>query len=334
MTDSRSGSPRAMPAWSTRWLACLRLLILLALPLSGAAPAWADDCGMQDMRPCVITERRPSCDINLVESQGMCVRPACGAENARPCSAFERTTMDLVIKLPAKQPCDANLKLDGGVCVRPRCGRQGTAPCTIFERVPSCDLNLAETPAGCIRPNCGRLGEAPCGIEVKRATFGPCDVNLIPRNGQCVRPGVPTASGGATPGGVHAAVPVTPPKNTAPPPPPPQPPRTTTPPPPPPPAMAPPTPQPAPPHASGGIEIDTDRPGNDMHGFNVAQANPAMCQSSCVNDAQCMAWTYVKPGIQGPAPRCYLKNAVPAPTRNACCVSGAKGGARLLQPLR
>ena len=96
----------------------------------------------------------------------------------------------------------------------------------------------------------------------------------------------------------------------------------------------PPPPPPAPPQSAGGIEIDTDRPGNDMHGFNVAQANPAMCQTSCTNDAQCVAWTYVKPGIQGPAPRCYLKNAVPAPTRNTCCVSGAKGGAKLLKLLR
>lgn len=314
-----------------RWGVFLHLLILLVLPFAAAGPARADDCGMQNMRPCLITERKPSCDINLVESQGMCVRPACGTENARACSPFERTTMDLVLKVPAPQPCDANLKAEGGVCVRPRCGLEGGPPCTIFQRVPSCDLNLAETPAGCVHPNCGRLGQAPCGLAVKRATFGPCDVNLIPRNGQCVRPGVPGASAGAAPAQTNAAVPVSAPPaprpaTQAPPPPPP---RTTAllPPPPPPPAPA-----PAPPTAAqpaGGIEIDTDRVGHDMHGFNVAQANPAMCQSSCTNDAQCVAWTYVKPGIQGAAPRCYLKNAVPAAARNNCCVSGTKGGASM-----
>jgi hypothetical protein len=71
-----------------------------------------------------------------------------------------------------------------------------------------------------------------------------------------------------------------------------------------------------------------------MHGFNVAQPDPAMCQASCNYNAQCVAWTYVKPGVQGPVPRCYLKNAVPAPTRNACCVSGAKGAAIATKPLR
>ena len=86
--------------------------------------------------------------------------------------------------------------------------------------------------------------------------------------------------------------------------------------------------------AAGNLEVDTDRIGNDMHGFNVSQPNPALCQSSCGNNAQCVAWNYVKPGIQGPAPRCYLKNAVPAPARNDCCVSGTKGALRISLPLR
>jgi PAN domain len=321
---------------SRRWLAWLRCVFLLALPLGSAAPAWADDCGMANMRPCLITERRPSCDINLAESQGMCVRPACGTENARPCSAFERTTMDLVLKVPTPQPCDANLKVDGGVCVHPPCGRDGQAPCDVFQRLPSCDLNLAETPAGCVHPNCGRLGEAPCGIAVKRATFGPCDVNLIARNGQCVRPGVPGASagGGATQGQVNAAVPVTPPRALPPPPPPPT--RTAgqAAPPPPPPPQTNPTPATGTAAAGGAMETDTDRMGGDMYGFAVAQPDPAMCQASCNYNAQCVGWTYVKPGIKGPAATCFLKNAPTTPTRNTCCVSGAKGQPSFLKPLR
>jgi hypothetical protein len=307
----------------------------LALPLLVSPPAWADDCGREGERPCNISERKPSCDINLVEGAGMCVHPACGRENQTPCLPSERVVSDLVLKVPTPLPCDVNLKDDTGVCVHPPCGRLGQRPCTVFVRVPSCDLNLAEVGGSCVRPNCGRLGESPCDLFVKRPTFGPCDVNLIPRNGQCVRPGVPSASAGATSGEVNAAVPVTPPRGARPPPPPPppRPPRTTAPP-PPPPAMAPPSVSPASPQAAGGIESDTDRPGNDMHGFNLAQANPAMCQARCANDAQCVAWTYVKPGVQGPAPRCYLKNAVPVPTRNTCCVSGAKGGVKLLQRLR
>lgn len=304
----------------------LRWLALAAWPLLAAAPAWADDCGMKDMRPCLISERIPSCDVNLAESQGMCVRPACGTENAQPCSAFQRTTRDLVLKVPTPQPCDANLKVDGGVCVRPNCGREGGTPCSVFQRVPSCDLNLAETPAGCVHPNCGRLGERPCGIEVKRATYGPCDVNLIPRNGQCVRPGVPSSNAGTPSGETHGAAPVTPPGGGLLPPAP----RTgAAPPPPPPPPKA--TPAPAAGSTgtvpAGAMEQDTDRMGADMFGFDVSQADPAMCQATCNYNKQCVGWTYVKPGVQGPAPRCYLKNAPTTPTRNACCVSGAKSNA-------
>ena len=75
------------------------------------------------------------------------------------------------------------------------------------------------------------------------------------------------------------------------------------------------------------MEVDTDRAGNDLYGFNVAQPDPAMCQATCNYNGQCAAWTYVKPGVQGPIARCYLKSAAAAPTRNNCCVSGAKGGA-------
>jgi microsomal dipeptidase-like Zn-dependent dipeptidase len=73
-----------------------------------------------------------------------------------------------------------------------------------------------------------------------------------------------------------------------------------------------------------GMEIDTDRLGQDYKGLNLTQADPALCQAACKGEAQCLAWTYVKPNIQGPTARCYLKNAVPGPTLNTCCVSGEK----------
>lgn len=317
---------------AARALAVLRVLVLVALPCSVATPAWADDCGMLGIRPCLINERIPSCDINLVESAGQCVRPQCGAENQRPCSAFERSSLNLMLltPLPAPQPCDFNLKVDGGVCVRPNCGREGQRACDVFTRLPSCDLNLIESSGQCVHPPCGRMGERPCDF----LTRGPkrvCDANLIPRNEQCVRPGVPGAgTAGGTPGQTQAAVPVTTPAGAAPPPrgappPPPPPSRTAPPPPPPPPAAA--SPAPAPAAQAGAMEQDTDRVGSDMYGFDVAQPDPAMCQMSCTYNAQCVAWTYVKPGVQGPSARCYLKNVSPAPVRNTCCVSGAKAAA-------
>jgi hypothetical protein len=74
--------------------------------------------------------------------------------------------------------------------------------------------------------------------------------------------------------------------------------------------------------ASGGLEYDHDRAGSDYRSFDLPEPRPDLCLSYCQNEAQCLAFTYVKPGIQGPAPRCWLKSAIPPATANACCVSG------------
>lgn len=72
------------------------------------------------------------------------------------------------------------------------------------------------------------------------------------------------------------------------------------------------------------FETDTDRPGMDYKNFNLTAADPALCENACNGDAACKAWTYVKPQIQGPQPRCWLKTSVTAPKSNTCCVSGVK----------
>ena len=301
MTHSMTQSPRTQVAWPTRCMAIVRLVLMLALPFAVAEPARADTCGADGERPCGLTERIPSCDLNLSEGGGRCYRAACGAEGQRGCGPTERVMFDFLLQLPVPKACDANLVADilKNQCVHPACGREGQRACTIPERLPSCDVNLFESSGRCLRPgNCGRAGQPPCDLTVRGPLFR-CDANLVGRNGVCMRSGSLDTQTAAT-GGTSPA----------------------------------PAPAPAPTQAAGGLEIDTDRPGNDIHGFNVAQANPAMCQSSCTNDAQCVAWTYVKPGIQGPAPRCYLKNAVPVSTRNACCVSGAKVSSPLVRSLR
>ena len=310
MTHSKTPQSRTRFAWPSAWCAMARPVLMLALALAAAGSARADFCGADGERPCGLTERIPSCDLNLSEGGGRCFRAACGAEGQRGCGPFERVMFDFLLQLPVPKACDANLVADilKNQCVHPTCGREGQRACTIPERMPSCDINLFESNGRCLRPgNCGRAGQPPCDLTVRGPLFR-CDANLVGRNGVCMRPGSvesqTAATGGMSPAPAPAPAPV--------------------------PATAP----PAAPQSAGGIEIDTDRPGNDMHGFNVAQANPAMCQASCTNDAQCVAWTYVKPGIQGPAPRCYLKNAVPAATRNACCASGTKRSAALVRPLR
>ena len=69
-----------------------------------------------------------------------------------------------------------------------------------------------------------------------------------------------------------------------------------------------------------------DRNGSDYRDFDLPNADPLLCRDACLGEARCQAWTYVKPGVQGDAARCWLKEAVPPPTPDACCVSGVRVG--------
>ena len=75
----------------------------------------------------------------------------------------------------------------------------------------------------------------------------------------------------------------------------------------------------------GELEQDVNRLGSDFRDFDLAEADPQLCQRACDDDARCQAWTYVRPGIQAPAARCWLKAPVPLPLKQEpCCVSGVK----------
>jgi hypothetical protein len=77
--------------------------------------------------------------------------------------------------------------------------------------------------------------------------------------------------------------------------------------------------------SSQPIEYGKDRPGSDIANFNLpSNGTPEMCQGACVANAQCVAWTFVRTGWQGPTPRCWLKNPAPPPTDSFCCASGHK----------
>jgi hypothetical protein len=67
-----------------------------------------------------------------------------------------------------------------------------------------------------------------------------------------------------------------------------------------------------------------DRPGSDIANIALTEANPAICQQQCADNASCRAWTFVNPGVQGPQARCYLKGTMPVEVANACCTSGIK----------
>jgi 1-phosphatidylinositol phosphodiesterase len=98
------------------------------------------------------------------------------------------------------------------------------------------------------------------------------------------------------------------------------------PPPPPPPAAAPPPPPPPPPPAPAprAFEQGVNRRGMDYRNFELRQPDPQVCRNECLREPRCAAFTYVHPGVQGPTAHCWLKDGVPNPTAESCCVSGVK----------
>ena len=74
------------------------------------------------------------------------------------------------------------------------------------------------------------------------------------------------------------------------------------------------------------FEYGVDRPGGDYRNFELQFDAPGLCAGQCAQEAQCRAWTYVKPGVQGPKARCWLKNVVPPPVQGATfAISGLRG---------
>lgn len=69
------------------------------------------------------------------------------------------------------------------------------------------------------------------------------------------------------------------------------------------------------------FEQNVNRPGGDIKQFR-AGSDPRECQNSCMREAKCAAWTYVKPGGPAGGAVCYLKRAAQTPTVSACCISG------------
>lgn len=72
------------------------------------------------------------------------------------------------------------------------------------------------------------------------------------------------------------------------------------------------------------VEDGVDRPGSDYREFDLPQANFQLCRDACASDSNCLAYTFVKPGIQGPNAKCWLKSKVPPAGESSCCVSGVK----------
>jgi hypothetical protein len=193
-------------------------------------------------------------------------------------------------------------------------------------------------------PQCAAFTYTNPGVQGPNARCWLKSAAPPPINDGCCVSGTKYASTGPAP--VPAPEPPPPPppasnwQGTPPPaPPPPAPPSPAPPPPPasnwqgtPPPAPPPPasgwqgtpTTPPPPPVAGGQWEPRTDRPGHDLRSFDLREPRPELCREACWRDPQCRAFTYVRPGVQGPTARCWLKNPVPPARINDCCLSGVK----------
>ena len=75
--------------------------------------------------------------------------------------------------------------------------------------------------------------------------------------------------------------------------------------------------------AGSAFAVDgTNLPGRDYANFPAPSA--FVCRTSCGGESRCQAYTWVKPGIQGPTGHCWLKSSLPAIVRDPCCDSAPR----------
>lgn len=72
------------------------------------------------------------------------------------------------------------------------------------------------------------------------------------------------------------------------------------------------------------LEPGMDRMGSDYDSLALDQADPQLCRAACAADLKCKAYTYVKPGVQGPQAVCFLKSSAAPASASDCCVSGLR----------
>src|SRR3989304_4179912 len=72
-------------------------------------------------------------------------------------------------------------------------------------------------------------------------------------------------------------------------------------------------------------EPGVDRPGAD---FKILwlRGGPGACQEACSRNPLCKSYTYVREGMAGRLEGCWLKDGVPPPVEDPCCISGVKTG--------
>ena len=76
--------------------------------------------------------------------------------------------------------------------------------------------------------------------------------------------------------------------------------------------------------ATVSFEPDTNRAGSDFTSFEAIGDRMEICRDACAAESSCVAYTYVRPGLQGPRGVCWLKSSVPEAHVEGCCISGFK----------
>lgn len=164
-------------------------------------------CGALDQRPCNFWERIPSCDANLVERDGRCIRTSCGGLGQRACMVIGRNSCDqglvevndtcfrrgdcggadqraCLIGERQGNSCNEGLFERNGVCYQ--CGAEGQRACAILGR-KTCDKGLVEANDTCFRRgDCGAWRQRACLLGERDRS---CNKGLIEQFGMCVRLG-------------------------------------------------------------------------------------------------------------------------------------------------
>jgi len=80
-------------------------------------------------------------------------------------------------------------------------------------------------------------------------------------------------------------------------------------------------------------QVGYERKGGDYTSFKVPNSDPAVCAARCEREPRCRAWSFSFPRTVDVLAICSLKNSVPPPVADDCCVSGVRG-AGVIQPRR
>jgi len=70
------------------------------------------------------------------------------------------------------------------------------------------------------------------------------------------------------------------------------------------------------------LEYGYDRPGGSYVANYPNTGSAQQCAQMCSNNPACVAFTWVKPGVQGPTGVCWLKGSLSGKAPNKDCVSG------------